>query len=135
MNRVVVMIGCLVFCQLLSGCTSSKAVPASGPRTPTTPDQVTIYPKPPDSKYEVLGTVTVPVGGDVKWDERGESTAGFDRLKAQAASLGANGLLLELDEAAYDVVATVGYRGTYYAVPMKKNPKAAMATAIYVLPK
>ena len=135
MYRMTLVVGSVVFAWLLSGCATNNAVPSSGPRQPTTPDQVVIYPKQPDSKYEVLGTVTVPVGGDVRWDDRGESAAGFDLLKAHAATLGANGLLLELDEASYDLIATVGYRGTFYAVPIKRDPKRAVATAIYVLPK
>jgi hypothetical protein len=133
MNRAVAFVGLLAVGIAMWGC-SGKAVQPAGPRAPTTPDQVTIYPKLPSKDYEVLGTVVVPLGGDVRFDERGEAVAGFDRLKAQAAALGANGLLLEIKPEQFDVLATTGYHGTFYKVPIKLDPRRAVADAIYVPP-
>lgn len=134
MHRVMLMMSVLALGLMLCGCSTSKEVPAAGPRTPTTPDQVTIYQKAPDKRYEVLGTVTVPTSATVRWDERGEAAAGFDALKAQAAALGANGLLLTLAPEQYDLLATAGYKGTFYQVPMKRDPRRAIAAAIFILP-
>jgi hypothetical protein len=116
----------------LSGC--SHVVPSSGPRSPTTPAQVSIYDKEP-KKYEQLGSVEVPVGGDVRWDERGDATAGFEKLKTVAAARGANGiLLLPTENEKLKVLA--GYRGTYYQVPIREGkPNVAVAQAIYVIEK
>ena len=119
---------------LSPGCASkSKVAPSTGPRTPTTADQVKIYEKAP-KKYEVLGAVTVAPSATVRWDERGNADAGFEQLKAQAATRGANGLLLQAESGSDpDGFITAGYKGTYYQVPVRDNPKSAMAQAIWVL--
>src|SRR5687768_8633278 len=91
---------------LATGC-KSEIVPSSGSRTPTSPEQVKIYEKQP-KRYEMLGTVSVPVGGEVRWDDRGHAKAGFDKLKQRAAALGANGLLLKVPEDQSDFLVLAG---------------------------
>jgi hypothetical protein len=116
----------------LAGC-ASKALPSSGPRAPTSPQAVKLYQKPP-YRYERLGLVSVPVDADVKWDASGNSDAGFDRLKEEAARRGANGLLLQVDRSQYDGRVLVGYHFTDYQVPYKDTtPRTAVAEAIYVV--
>ena len=118
---------------LICGCSSHQVVPSSGTRAPTRAEDVKIYAKHPD-KYERLGVVTVAVTPEVRFDERGDANLGFDRLKAAAAKLGANGLLLNPDGVeGSDAMATVGYHGTFYQVPLRSKPRTAMAEAIYVL--
>jgi len=114
----------------LSGCGSTVMPPTS--HDPTSPDQVKIYQKAPN-KYEGLGTVTVPIGADVRWDEKGDADAGFQKLRAAAAERGANGLLLTAPDGATNAVVTAGYKGTYYQVPVQMNPKGAVAQAIWVV--
>jgi hypothetical protein len=120
----------IVLTTVLTGC--SHVVPSSGPRSPTTPAQVSIYDKEP-KKYEQLGTVEVPVGGDVRWDARGDATPGYEKLKTAAAARGANGiLLLPTENEKLKVLA--GYRGTFYQVPIREGtPNIAVAQAIYVI--
>jgi hypothetical protein len=116
---------------MVAGC-SSEVVPSKGARAPTDPAQVAIYQKEPH-RYELLGNVEVPVGGEVRWDERGEAVAGFDRLKSQAAARGANGILLVGDNPQMTRVLA-GYKGTFYKVPVRYGkPDVAVAKAIYVL--
>ena len=119
---------------LASGCTSTpEVVASSGPRSPTSTDQVRIYQKAP-KKYEALGVVSVAPSDRVRWDERGNADEGFEQLKAQAAARGANGLLLQPEEGSgvrQRILA--GYRGKYYEVPVRVEPKAAVAQAIWVL--
>ena len=116
---------------IVTGC-ASEVVPSSGPRAPTSASAVAIYQKEPQ-RYELLGPVEVPVGGEVRWDSRGEAVAGFDRLKAQAAAMGANGILLMGDDPNMTRVLA-GYKGTFYQVPVRYGkPDAAVAKAIYVL--
>jgi hypothetical protein len=117
---------------LIGGCKSHEVVPSSGTRAPTRPEDVKIYPKYPE-KYERLGVVSIPVTPEVRFDERGDANLGFDRLKAAAAARGANGLLLVLDGGGNDALATVGYHGKFYQVPIKSKPRTAMAEAIFVL--
>jgi hypothetical protein len=113
------------------GC-QSEVVPNSGNHPPTTPAQVKLYQDPP-KKYEDLGTIEVPVGGDVRWDEKGDATAGFEKLKSQAASMGANGVLLATDNPMMPKVVA-GTGSMYYRVPLRSgNPSVAMAKAIWVV--
>src|SRR5580658_1143359 len=105
-------------------------VPSSGPHPPTSVDDVKIYQKKP-SKYEDLGLLTLTITPDLAWDANGDANAAFDRLKAQAAALGANGLLLDVDPSNYDILTLAGYHGVFYQVPMKK--KTAFNEAIFVL--
>ena len=113
------------------GC-SPEVVPSSGTRPPTDPKDVVIYQKEPQ-KYEELGVVEVPVGGDVRWDEKGESTPGFEKLKAGAAARGANGILLTRPSPDMGLVLA-GYKGTFYQVPVRAgNPKVVAVKAIYVI--
>jgi hypothetical protein len=128
-SLVVVFFGMVI---VAGGC-SPEVVPSSGPRSPTNPASVEIYPKEP-KKYEKLGVVEVPVGGDVRWDEKGEATAGFERLKAGAAAVGANGILLNPPPAPGMASVLAGYKGTFYQVPVRPgNPKAVAVQAIYVI--
>lgn len=119
---------------LCGGCTH-EASKASAPRPPTNPDQVTFYQKAPVSKYETLGPVTVPVGGAIRMDERGDATAAFVELKKQAATLGANGVLLDEHKVPSDLVVTASYNGTFYTVPVNRNPRVAKGEAIWVYEK
>ena len=84
-------------------------------------------------EFDSLGTVEVPVGGDVRWDRNGDATPGFEKLKAAAAARGANGILLK--PGGSDVESVVaGYRGKFYPVPVRRGtPSVAVAPAIYVI--
>jgi hypothetical protein len=118
---------------LLVGCSSHEVVPSQGPRAATRAQDVKIYQKQP-RKYERLGVVSVPVTPEIRFDERGDANLGFDRLKAQAAARGANGLLLPVEGVeGSDAHATVGYHGTFYQVPLRAKPRTAMGEAIYVI--
>jgi hypothetical protein len=118
----------------VAGCKSGpEIVPSSGPRPATSTDEVKIYPKPP-LRYERLGVVSIPATREYPWDDRGNADEGFERLKAEAAKRGANGLLLVVDRDQFYGRVLVGYKDTFYEVPYRLKPeKAAVAEAIYVL--
>jgi len=123
--------GLLAIFVLLAGC-ESEVVPSKGSRPPTSPAEVKVYQDPP-KKYEILSTIEVPVGGDVRWDEKGDAAPGFEKLKSKAAAVGANGILLAADNPSTPLVVA-GYNGTFYRVPLRSgNPSVGMAKAIYVL--
>ena len=121
---VVLMVG------TMAGC-GPEALPPTQ-HAPLSPDQVKIYPKAP-ARYEKMSMITVPVTPQIRWDEKGESTPGFEAMKSQAAAMGANGVLLAPEPGTYDLMVTVGYKGTWYQVPAKRDPKAVVARAIYVV--
>ena len=116
---------------VVGGC-GPQAYTATGTRPPTNPADVEIYQKEPQ-KYEKLGFVEVPVGGDVRWDANGDATPGFEKLKAAAAKRGANGILLVRPSADMGSVVA-GYKGKFYQVPARLGePKVVAVQAIYVI--
>jgi hypothetical protein len=129
---LIVVLG--VVAAIIGGCAKAEVVPTTGPHSPTTPDKVVMYQKPPKKKYEVLGTVEVTRAEGAKWDQNGDATRGFEQLRSKAAAMGANGLLLEADKGTYDLLVTAGDNGTFYQIPVrnKGGSPTAIATAIYV---
>jgi hypothetical protein len=115
----------------LAGC-SPEVLPPSGPHPALMADQIKIYQNEP-AKYEVLGTLEVPVTAEMKWDDRGDSTPGFLAFKSKAAALGANGVLLMVDQKLYDLKVGAGFDRVYYLVPLRREPRTAFATAIFVV--
>ena len=118
---------------IVGGCASKpEVVPSSGTRAATSAQQVKIYQKAPQ-RYEMLGKLTVTRDEGARWDQRGDANAAFDNARAKAAALGANGLLLAANPGESDALATAGYHGTFYQVPIKGRPPVGMFQAIYVL--
>jgi len=117
--------GCLLY-----AC-APKVLTPSGPPPPPSPQTVKIYQEQP-GKYELLGDISLAVTPEMKWDERGDSTAGFEALKAKAAAMGGNGLLLKSAQGNYDTSVGAGYNGKYYLVPLKREPRTVFGQAIYV---
>lgn len=118
---------------LLAACASGPQIlPPSGQHPVRQPAEVKIYQSQP-KKYELLGPVSVRITPEMKWDERGNSNPAFEALLSQAGAKGANGLLLMSEEGTYDYRPGAGYKGTYYLVPLKREPRTALAQAIFVL--
>jgi hypothetical protein len=78
----------------LSGCATSHVMVGQA-RPPTTPDQVRLYLRPPASKYEEIAMVDTSSRGGFAFSAQGKTDVVIDRLRAEAAKLGANGILLE----------------------------------------
>src|SRR5262245_27210917 len=119
---------------MTDGCSSPPAkVVAPGTYAPTNPEQVKIYSKKPE-KYEIVGTVLVPIPPDLRWDDRGRADKAFVALKTKAAAMGGNGLLLEIPDSEYDLVANTSYGAGNYNVPIRQKPeRTAVAQAIHVI--
>ena len=112
---------------LIASC-APTVVPSSGPRPATNPASVALYQDPP-SKYEDLGVIRTE--GAFEWEEVGQMQKVIDELKAKAAALGGNGVLLQVPE--YRLRAVGTYDEEPYTVPIDKaKTRNAMATAIYV---
>lgn len=62
------------------------------PSPPIDPDQVKIHLHAP-AKYEEVALVSADSRGTLRWSARGTTDLVIGRLRAEAASLGANGLL------------------------------------------
>jgi uncharacterized protein YbjQ (UPF0145 family) len=95
-NRVRVSVASLILAAaLVSGCAPSSHVLVGRARPPITPDQVRIYSHPPATPFEDIATLDASsksafgTGGQKSVDKV------IERLKIEAAKLGANGVILE----------------------------------------
>lgn len=114
----------------LGGCAPVVLPPSQ--HAPSSPEQVKLYQKQP-AKYESLATIMMPITPEMQWNDKMESVVGIDALKSRAAALGANGVLMTAQPGTFDVMATTGYHGSWYQVPVKDNPKRAVVQAIFVV--
>ena len=111
---------------VVGGCASGSAIVTGNTRTPIAPEQVRIYLEPP-SAFETIGLVNA--SSDAGWTEQGSLDYAIDELKRQAATLGANGVLLV--STGERTTTVVGGSGRYfYAVPV--TAKTLQARAIFV---
>jgi hypothetical protein len=79
---------------VLTGCVSSQAVLVGRARPPISPDRVQVYLQPPASSYEQIANLTASSRGSFALTTHGKIDKVIERLKRQAARLGANGVLL-----------------------------------------
>ena len=75
---------------VLSGCATSSHIISGTVRSPTDPALVKLYTSPPPNSEEIA-ILTVESSG---WTTQGEKDIAVAKLKEEAASLGANGVLL-----------------------------------------
>ncbi len=123
---------------LLAGCASSHVLVGTQ-RAPISADQVKVYLQAP-AKYEEVALLESSNVGKPAFTEQSKTNTVIARLKAEAASLGANGILLQgMGSQNVGGVATSsgstygsGYTGT--GVVAGINNKTGTAIAIYVLP-
>jgi hypothetical protein len=78
----------------LAGCATSHVMIGKA-RPPISPDAVEIYYRPPTTHYEEIARLDTSSQGSFAFTAQGKTDAVIRRLKAEAASLGANGVLLE----------------------------------------
>jgi len=102
-----------VWLALSAGCATSHVMIGKA-RPPISPEQVRIYPRPPDSPYEEIARLDTSSQGSFSFTARGKTDAVIKRLKAEAAKLGANGVLLEgIGDQASGSIGTGGGRESY----------------------
>jgi hypothetical protein len=78
----------------LLACVSSHVLVGTQ-RPPIPPDQVRIYLRPPPQHYEEIAILDTSSRHSFSLTAQGKTDAVIRRLKAEAAKLGANGVLLE----------------------------------------
>jgi hypothetical protein len=64
-------------------------------RAPISPDAVQVYTRPPATHYEEIAQLDTSSQGSFSFTAQGKTDAVIARLKAEAAKLGANGVLLQ----------------------------------------
>jgi hypothetical protein len=127
----------------LSGCVSSHVI-VGKVRPPISPDQVQIYLHPPAGKYEEVALLDSNSRNSFTFSAQGKTNAVIQRLKEEAAKLGANGILLNGvgDMAAGSVGTGVGNASAYgnsatavgFGVSGTVFVKTGSGLAIYVEP-
>src|SRR6266478_3793652 len=79
---------------VLSGCASSQVAVVGRVRPAISPDQVQIYLQPPGSKYDEIANLSASSRGSFSMTMASKMDNVIERLKNEAAKLGANGILL-----------------------------------------
>lgn len=83
----------LAFAAIVAGCATSHVM-VGNPRPPISPSDVRIYLHPP-AKYEEIAILDTSSKGSFSITSQGKMDVVVERLKAEAAKLGANGILLQ----------------------------------------
>jgi hypothetical protein len=79
---------------LLAACATSHVMLGKA-RAPISPDQVQIYDRPPPGPYQEIARLDTSSQGSFSFTAQSKTDAVINRLKTEAAKLGANGVLLE----------------------------------------
>ena len=133
--------GPLALILLLAGCASSYELIGTG-RPPIAPGQVELYLEPPKREYQQIAIIRTSSKHSLSFTSQGKADVVVKRLKAQAAKLGANGVLLKqiTDEPDETVGAGVGssYEGPRGTIDVGVSASALLmkryghAIAIYL---
>jgi hypothetical protein len=84
----------VVLAALLAGCASASHVMISDPRPPIAAEQVRVYVQPPASRYVEIALLDASTGEFTYGAQNRDNTL-MNRLRSEAAKLGANGVLLQ----------------------------------------
>lgn len=125
-----------------SGCASSSKVLLGTPRPAIAPEQVRVYFAPPPGSYVEIALLETSSGG-FTYGEQNKTDAVLDKLRVEAAKLGANGVLFQGSEQGYggsNIGVGVGggsfgsrsHVGGGVGVSISPAPKHARGIAIYV---
>ena len=80
-----------------AGCAASSHVVTGAVRSPISPENVRIYTEPPP-QYEEIAALEASSRGGFRFSDQGKMDKVIERLKLEAAKLGANGVLLQSTE-------------------------------------
>ncbi len=125
---------------LLAACATSSHVITGTPRPPIDPSQVTVYSSPP-SKYEEIAVINATSRSSLSFGAQKKMDTVIERLKNEAALLGANGVLLQAtgSESSGGVGAGVGTGGgggfVSTGIFMSSDNKTGRGLAIHVPPE
>jgi hypothetical protein len=89
----VIMAACVLVFLALGGCVTSHVI-VGKVRPAISPSQVQLYLHPPSGKYEEIAILDTSSKHSLSFTAQGKTDAVVDRLKSEAAKLGANGILL-----------------------------------------
>jgi hypothetical protein len=125
----------------LAACASSHVMIGQA-RPPISPDEVQVYTRPPTVPYEEIARLQTSSSGSFSFTAQGKTDAVINRLKTEAAKLGANGVLLEgMSDRASGSIGTGGGTESYsgrsavgggVGINLGMSQKVGGGVAIYV---
>lgn len=132
------LIAVVVLATALTACAGTSKVMLGQPRAPIDASQVQIYPTPPPGSVEIA---QLEASSAVGFGTQGQTDAAVERLKREAAALGANGvILMGVGSSGSPVGMSVG-AGRYgrnvgggVGIGIPTTQKKAAGVAIYVPP-
>ena len=114
-------------------------------RPPISPEMVQIYTRPPNTQYEEIAKLQTSSGGSFSFTAQRKTDAVIKRLKAEAAKLGANGVLLQgIGDRTSGSIGTAGGSESYsggssfgggVGINLGLTHKVGGGVAIYVEPQ
>ena len=122
---------------VLAACATSHVMLGKA-RPPISPDEVQIYDHPPPGPYQEIARLDTSSQGSFAFTAQGKTDAVINRLKAEAAKLGANGVLLEgIGEQGSGSIGTAAGGGGYsggggIGINVGMSRKIGGGLAIYV---
>ena len=122
---------------ILFGCAASSHVIVGETRAPISPEEVRLYSKPP-ANHEEIAIVESSSKNSWAVTDQGKTDVAIQRLKEQAASLGANGILInvtgDIATGSVGMGSANTYGNTTYGSGVSSSVlhKVAKGMAIYV---
>jgi hypothetical protein len=89
-----IVIALLLAAALAAGCSTSSNILIGKPRPPIDPSLVRIYSTPP-AKFEEVAVIEANSRNSMAFGDQEQTSKVIERLKKEAATLGANGVLLK----------------------------------------
>jgi hypothetical protein len=87
-------LGIVLVCAALTGCSATHSALVGQARPPIAPESVQIFLEPPKARYQEIANITASSRGPFTVTTHGKIDKVIERLKKEAARLGANGVLL-----------------------------------------
>jgi hypothetical protein len=144
-TRAVIEVIAALLIAAVAGCASSQVAVVGQARPAIPPDQVQIFLQPPDTPYEQIANLSASSGGSFAITGPRKIDKVIERLKKEAAKLGANGILLHGvgDQSAGSVGAGISTEtnsphspyGLGFGASAFFFQKSGEGVAIYVEPK
>jgi hypothetical protein len=125
----------------LAACATSHVMIGQA-RPPISPEEVQVYTRPPTVPYEEIARLQTSSSGSFSFTAQGKTDAVVQRLKTEAAKLGANGVLLEgIGDQSSGAIGTGGGTESYsgrssvgggVGISLGMSKKVGGGVAIYV---
>ena len=115
----------------VGGCATGSAIITGQQRPPISPNQVRIYSTPPQKPYEEIAIVSANSYYSWAWNEQAKMNTVTREMRAKAAKLGANGVIVKSLGSEASGAATMNFGSGFYGTSIN-NIKTIDGVAIYV---